>query len=83
MAITGMIQLKDGTEIEIVSKLLPTKKKATRYARKIRKRGLWIYCEEDPVKVEEFVFPDQIDEIVLRCSLEEVPERWNRLNYAP
>lgn len=72
--ITGTIELRDGTEIEIKAGLLKSKKAAVKYARKIKKRGLWTSPRELPFYPQDFVFPEDIERIDLKYEPITIPE---------
>lgn len=73
--ITGTIELRDGTEIEIAVGLLKSKKAAERYARKIKRRGFWTSPRELPFYPQEFVSPEDIERIDLKYEPITIPER--------
>lgn len=71
--ITGVVKLADGTDVEIADHYLKSKRRAVRYAKRLKKRGMWIQFEAGMFRIEEFIFPDHIDEIILKYHPIEIP----------
>ncbi len=58
----GTIYLVNGDEVSMTESMLTSKRKATRAARRIKRKGCWITYETGD---QEFVFPGDIKSIQL------------------